>query len=86
MKRLFILLAIVLTSVSCTENSRARNFGGKTTIIMEEGQRLINTTWKGDDLWLLTEERPDIVPPRTYRFKEKSNMGIMQGLIIIKEQ
>lgn len=87
MKRIYILLVIVLFALtSCTENQRARNWGGTSTVELKEGQQLVNATWKGQDLWLLTEKREDSVAPSSYTFEEQSSYGVMEGTIIIKEQ
>ena len=85
-----IILFVVILSLSdgsCTQNQRARNFGGTETITLEPGIRLVNATWKGkdgSDLWLLTKK--DSTKATTYSFKEKSNFGVLQGEVIIIEQ
>lgn len=85
-----LLLALICVGfVSCTDNSRARVWGGTETITLEPGVRLVNITWKGGEksttsLWLLTKK--DTTKPSTYSFKEKSSFGVMEGEVIIKEQ
>jgi hypothetical protein len=85
--------AITLMTImyGCTENQMARNFGGTEDINLPTGRRLVNVTWKssggngtGADLWILTKE--DTTKPTTYYFEEKSDMGVMEGKVIIKEQ
>lgn len=83
MKKLAGLLGIVMLA-SCTQNNRARVWGGNETIELETGERLQNVTWKQTDLWLLTKQ--DTTAPSTYSFKEKSSFGVMEGEIIIKEK
>lgn len=88
MKKLLGLLAIV-TLASCTENSKARMWGGTETIQLDPGKRLVNITWKstdktGSDLWILTKQ--DTTKPSTYLFEEKSSFGIMEGKVIIIEK
>jgi hypothetical protein len=72
----------------CTENNRARVWGGTETIQLESGVRLVNVTWKGDkgstSLWVLTKK--DTTKPSTYSFKEKSSFGVMEGEVIIIEK
>ena len=49
MKRLFLLatvLLLLLSLSSCTENSRAKNFGGDATLDVPCGQMVQNITWK----------------------------------------
>lgn len=93
MKKLLGLIigAFMLVTVmyGCTENQMARNFGGTENISLPKGRRLVNITWKsagssGADLWVLTKE--DTTNPTTYYFEEKSDMGVMEGKVIIKEQ
>lgn len=84
MKQLIALLALVVTLFSCTANERARNLGGTEHVTLDKGERLVNVTWKQDDLWILTKQ--DNTKPSIYSFKEKSSYGIMEGEIIITEQ
>ena len=84
MKQLIALLVLSVALFSCTSNERARNFGGTEHINLNKGERLVNVTWKQDDLWILTKQ--DSNKPSTYTFKEKSSYGVMEGQIIITEQ
>jgi len=85
MKKLIVISVIVMAILSgCTDNMRARNFGGKQTIELEKNQRLVNVTWKGDDLWILTKQ--GMTKPSVYEFKEDSSFGAFEGTITIKEQ
>jgi hypothetical protein len=83
MKQLIALL-LVVTLFSCTANERARNLGGTEHITLDRSERLVNVTWKKDDLWILTKS--DTTKPSKYLFKEKSSYGILEGEIIIEEQ
>ena len=86
MKKLLLLLTICLISfTSCTENSRARNFGGNMTIELPRGNKVTNITFKKGDLWysyrpMLKEENPD-----TTLFVENSNFGIWEGTVTFIE-
>ena len=84
MKKLLLLAFFGMTLLSCTENNRARNWGGSETIQLDEGIRLVTATFKGNDLWILVKK--DTTLPNTYYFKEKSNFGVMQGQVIIIEK
>ena len=64
MKQLIALLALVVTLFSCTANERARNLGGTEHVTLDKGERLVNVTWKRDDLWILTKQ--DNTKPSTY--------------------
>lgn len=80
-----IIIAIAILLTSCTDNQRARQFGGTETIELPKGQRLVNATWKEVDLWILTEPMPDGYVPQTKTFQEKSSMGLVEGTVIFKE-
>jgi hypothetical protein len=79
-----VMLALVMLT-SC-ENLVTRNFGGSQTIELEKGQRLVEITFKGNDLWILTEPMDSDYVPKTKTFYEDSNLGVMQGKITIVEQ
>lgn len=86
MKR--ILMALVLTTLlaSCTQQSMVRNWGGSDHVKIMKGQKLVNLTWKEDDLWALTRPMRNGEEPETYSFKESSSYGLMEGEIILEEQ
>lgn len=79
----YILLACILLT-GCTENQRARQFGGDMTVDLDKGQRLVNATWKESSLWLLTKQ--DTTKPSVYQFKENSGYSILNGTVTIKEK
>lgn len=89
MKKILLPLIAITLLTSCTENSKARMWGGTETIQLEPGKRLVNITWKssdktGADLWILTKQ--DTTKPSTYMFEEKSSFGIMEGTVIVIEK
>lgn len=85
MKNLLFLLLFTFSITSCTDNQRARTFGGKETITLPKGQKLVNATWKEDDLWYLTEPMAEGYVPQTRSFKEKSSFGALEGEILFYE-
>lgn len=84
MKRLTILLFIAFL-FSCTENQNARKFGGKASIDLPVGQKLVIVTWKDDNLWYCTRPMTDQDSAVTYTFHEESSFGIWEGTYTIKE-
>ena len=57
MKKLFVVAALALVMVSCTDQQRAKSFGGTSTVELPSGEKLVNVTWKGEaDLWYLTRK------------------------------
>ena len=66
-------------------NYTAKRLGGVTTIDLSEGERVENVTWKDDSLWVLTKQEPE-TQPKTYKLKEYSNIGVLEGLVHIVER
>ena len=80
------LVAVLLSTLfSCTENSRARHFGGTMTIDLPKGEKLLMATWKDANLFYLTEPMDSVYTPKTKTFKEKSSFSIMEATVIFKE-
>jgi len=72
MKKLFVILMISFVSffmVSCTENDKAKNWGGNATLNLPKNQKLINDL--DDDLWYLT--------------RSMRSFGVFQGTYTIVE-
>jgi len=89
MKKILIGLLLILTvsiTSSCTEKSVEKNFGGSMSIDLEPRDKLIEATWKNDDLWILTRERRNGESIETYKFSENSSFGVWEGVITIKEK
>ena len=81
MKRILIIASVAVAFLaSCTDNQRARQFGGTETVDIPEGRILVNCTWKQDDLWILTK---DTTTGKMY-FNEKSSFGVLEGEINFK--
>lgn len=79
----FLTLVVILTVIfsSCTDNQRARNFGGTETIKLEPHEQFINITWKQDNLWVIVQ---DTVSGVIYA-KEKSSFGVWEGMVVIQK-
>ena len=87
MKTIKILATIlIITLTSCTEKQRAKSFGGQFEVELPRGQKLIEATWKGEDLWYLTRQRRESEPIEQYLFKEDSSFGVMEGTVVFKER
>lgn len=86
MKRLLILSIFAALALSgCTENTRARAFGGKVDISVPAGQKVIGATWKESDLWYLTESMEESYQPKVKTLQESSAFGLMEGKVIFRE-
>lgn len=80
------LVAVLLSTLfSCTENSRARQFGGTMIVDLPKGEKLLMVTWKEDNLFYLTEPMDSVYTPKTKTFKEKSSFSIMEATVIFRE-
>lgn len=80
------VLIFVSTVTSCTKNQRVKQFGGKATIELPVGQKLVHCTWKDANLWYLTRPMKEGETAETYTFQEKSNFGMVEGTYLIKER
>ena len=79
MKRL-ALAVVALAVVSCTDNVRARHFGGTEEIKLKPNEVVLNVTWKSDEMWICTKDTTTGV----VYFREKSSWGMLEGTVIIK--
>jgi hypothetical protein len=79
MKKVLITLSLA-AMISCTENSRARSWGGSETVTLKKNEVLVNLTWKNSDLWILSK---DTLTNVKY-LREISSWGIIEGEIVIK--
>lgn len=85
MKRIIFILTMVFLLTSCTENSRARNYGGTAKLEVPCGERVTNITWKGDELWYSTLPMEEGYVPKTHSFREESSFGVIQGKYLLIE-
>lgn len=80
MKKLILAVALVSLATSCTENVRARRWGGTEEISLKPNEKVLNVTWKENEMWICTK---DTVTGIVY-FREKSSWGVMEGTVILK--
>ena len=82
MKKIIIIATIAtLGFASCTDNQKARKFGGTETIKMMPNEKFINITWKQDNIWIITQDTlTGVISAR-----EKSSFGVLEGKIIIEK-
>jgi len=86
MKKLSIIaFALIVGLSSCTSNEIAKEFGGTMTINLPKNEKLINATWKNQEVWYLTRPMDSNETPQTYNFQEKSSWGVLEGTVIIIE-
>jgi len=80
-----VLVSLVVLGAGCDGNTMAKNFGGTMKVDLEKNQKLVNVTWKGDSLWVLTRDARSGEMPETYTFKEKDSLGLLEGKVILTE-
>jgi len=81
-----VLISTILPlTVSCTQNQQVKMFGGTMTYNLDKGQKLVNATWKDEDLWILTRPFREGEREEIYKFTEKSSFGVLQGEITFVE-
>lgn len=88
MKKLHILtltLILAVITIGCTENLRTKQFGGTMNITLPPATKLVNATWKEGQLWYLYRPMRTNESPETFEFREKSNFGMIEGIVIFKE-
>ena len=81
MRKLTMVAITLLALASCTDNQRARNFGGTETIKLEPQEKFINIAWRQDNLWIVVQD----TITGDYYAREKSSFGVMQGKVIIQK-
>jgi len=83
----YIIAFFTLISLnSCTEQQRARTFGGSSTIEIEPSKKFVNITWKENSIWVLTKAATTNEKREKYEFQERSSTGLLEGKIIIIEK
>ena len=81
-----ILVSVILGFgfTSCTQ-CISRSFGGDMTIKLEPGEKLIEATWKNNNIWYLTEPMESDYVPKVKIFKESSMAGVLEGTVTFIE-
>jgi hypothetical protein len=86
LKFLTIGLVLILSSLSsCTDNIRAKAFGGNMTINVPAGNKVTNITWKEGDLWYSFRPFQEGEVPVTQSFIEESTWGVLEGQVTFIE-
>ena len=89
-KKIVLGLALLIGSLGisgCQYTTKV--WGGTTTVDLPVGKKLVPYTvqWesKNSNLWYLVEDAEPEYNPKTYEFKETSNMGMAEGKIVFVE-
>jgi predicted small secreted protein len=82
---IILVFTMAVLIVGCG-NTMTRSFGGTIKLELEPNIKLENITWKDDDsLWVLTRPMREDEEAEVYNYKQHSNMGIVEGKVIIVE-
>lgn len=82
-KCLLVLLVLVVAFAGC--GKFAKTFGGTITVQIDKGQKVLNASWKDSNLWVLTRPMKSDEVAERYRYREFSNLGIIQGEVVLVE-
>ena len=82
-----MLVGLVAFGTACTENARAKRFGGTMKVDIPPTEKFLNATWKDSELWYLTTQRSESDSEKNvYIFQEDSSLGILEGKVIFTEK
>lgn len=85
MKKFLFLIISMLVLSSCTEQSMARQFGGKMEVEVKPGYKVTSATWKENDLFYFMEPMEEGYMPKEKMFVEKSSFGALETEVVFKE-
>lgn len=80
---LVAVVAIVLTG--CTQEQRAKNFGGDIVVDVKCDNKLFDVMWKDDNLWYAVRPMRSDEKPETFTFIEQSSFSIWEGTVTFNE-
>ena len=69
----------------CSKQAMTRSWGDSMNVPLEPNQKLIEVTWKGDNLWFLTKEMTDDDVAESYQFYERDTTRWFEGCVYIDE-
>lgn len=86
-RALFVVLLTFLgfAMTACTQNQRAREFGGEMIVKVPCDQVVFDVTWKGEDLWYATQPARADWRPERKTFAEASSFGLIEGQVTLVE-
>lgn len=84
--RIFVIAVFALLAVACTEKSRAKNWGGSYVEKVDNCEKVVTVTWKGDNMWILTRPMRAEDTVERYSFVEDSSWGNMEGKVTLQER
>jgi len=77
---IIIFISSIIVYKAFLEQILAKSYGGNYTVVVPDGMRFYNITWKDSDLWVGWYDPKE----KECVFKEDSKFNILQGKITIK--
>lgn len=84
MKKYILIFSLLLAS--CTDNTRAKYYGGTAEVELPKDKKLISATWKDEQLWYLYTERSPSEAPKQSVLHEQSKFGLVEGKVVFIEK
>ena len=75
----------LLTLTACTDNTRAKTFGGTMEVRVPCDQVVFDVTWKEVNFWYATQPAGPGWQPQTKVFMEHSSLGLVEGEVKLIE-
>lgn len=86
MKTLLLAAALAAFSLtSCTQNARAKGWGGTAKVDLAPNTKLVGATWKDAQLWYLTRPMRSDEVAETSTLTEESSFGLVEGKVVFSE-
>lgn len=83
---IMIVSGIIAIIYGTTKQRIARSLGGTIEVVLDPGEKLMMATWKGSDLFYLTEPMDSTYQPKIKWFREKSSVGILESEVKFVER
>lgn len=74
-------LVLSVSLISCTENQRAKSYGGTMKVELPADTKLVSATWKDQELWYLHRPMRKDEAAETSVLVENSSFGLVEGQV-----
>jgi hypothetical protein len=83
----FLVITVACLLMSGCGQMWAKKWGGTINITLNPGERLEMITWKeGGNLWLQVRARGLEEKAIRHEFREYSNLGLVEGKVVVQEK
>jgi hypothetical protein len=84
-QKIILSLIAAIAFASCTENERAKQFGGTMKVDLPPNTEFVSATWKNDEVWYIHRPRKQGETVDTITMQEDSKFGIVEGKVLFIE-